>query len=43
MQSLIWAVKIVKFWRTHLVDQLNLLQSSKMVMYHLYLVTSTYS
>ena len=28
--------KSVKFWRAHLVDQLNLPQSSKMVMYHLY-------
>ena len=35
-------VKSIKFWRAHLVDRLTLPQSSKMVMYHLYQVKSTY-
>ena len=37
MQSLVWAVKSVKFWRAHLVDQLNLTQSSKIVICIIYI------
>ena len=42
MQSLVRAVKSIKFWRANSVDRLNLPPSSKMVLYHLYLVKSTY-
>ena len=35
VQSLVWAVKNILFWRAHFVEHLNLPQSSKMVMYYI--------